>query len=150
MGGCFPVLIQIPVFIGLYNTLLNAIELRHAPFALWIHDLSAPEQLMIGGASVQLMVLILGISMFMQQYLAPSPGMDPAQRKVLLAMPVMLSVSFLMYPLPAGLVMYWIVNNTISITQQLYIKRERALSPMQATLLAGAAFLALGYLLTLL
>lgn len=150
MGGCFPVLIQIPVFIGLYNTLLNAIELRHSPFALWIHDLSAPEQLMIGGASVQLMVLILGISMFMQQYLAPSPGMDPAQRKVLLAMPVMLSVSFLMYPLPAGLVMYWIVNNTISITQQLYIKRERALSPMQATLLAGAAFLALGYLLTLL
>ncbi|NDC38284.1 MAG: membrane protein insertase YidC, partial [Proteobacteria bacterium] len=150
LGGCFPVLIQIPVFIGLYNALLNAIELRHAPFALWIHDLSAPERLMIGGAAVQLMVLILGVSMFMQQYMTPTPGMEPAQRKVLLAMPVVLTASFLIYPLPAGLVLYWIVNNTISITQQLYIKGARAISPMQATLIAGAALVAVGYLLTIL
>ena len=150
MGGCFPVLIQVPVLIGLYNALLNAIELRHAPFALWIKDLSAPEQLMIGGAAIQLMVLILGVSMFFQQYLTPTPGMDPVQRKVLLAMPVILSVSFLIYPLPAGLVLYWIVNNTISITQQLYIKRDRAISPLPATLLTGAALVVVGYLLTIL
>ena len=149
MGGCFPVLIQVPVFIGLYNALLNAIELRHAPFALWIQDLSAPEQFMIFGFPVQLMVIILGVSMFVQQVMTPTPGMEPLQRKMLLAMPIVLSISFLVYPLPAGLVLYWIVNNTISIVQQLYIKRELFISPMQATLLAGAVILALGYLLTL-
>jgi YidC/Oxa1 family membrane protein insertase len=105
---------------------------------------------MIGGAAIQLMVLILGVSMFFQQYLTPTPGMDPVQRKVLLAMPVILSVSFLIYPLPAGLVLYWIVNNTISITQQLYIKRDRAISPLPATLLTGAALVVVGYLLTIL
>lgn len=149
MGGCFPVLIQVPVFIGLYNALLNAIELRHAPFALWIQDLSAPEQFMVFGFPVQLMVIFLGVSMFVQQVMTPTPGMEPLQRKMLLAMPIVLSISFLVYPLPAGLVLYWIVNNTISIVQQLYIKREFFISPMQATLLAGAAILAVGYLLTL-
>ena len=149
MGGCFPMLIQIPVFLGLYNALLNAMELRHAPFALWIQDLSSPERFMIGTVPVQLMVLILGVSMFIQQYMTPTPGMEPAQRKILLLMPLILSISFIVYPLPAGLVLYWIVNNTISITQQSFIKNERRVSPLQATLLAGGAMLVFGYILTL-
>jgi YidC/Oxa1 family membrane protein insertase len=148
MGGCFPILLQVPVFIGLYNVLLNAIELRHAPFALWIQDLSSPEALMIGGISVPLMVLLLGVSMFLQQYSTPTAGLDPTQRKVMLFMPVILTGSFLIYPLPAGLTLYWLVNNTISVVQQVFLKTERRLNPYQATAIAGALMLVFAILLT--
>jgi YidC/Oxa1 family membrane protein insertase len=136
------------VFIGLYNVLLNAIELRHAPFALWIQDLSSPEALMIGGISVPLMVLLLGVSMFLQQYSTPTAGLDPTQRKVMLFMPVILTGSFLIYPLPAGLTLYWLVNNTISVVQQVFLKTERRLNPYQATAIAGALMLVFAILLT--
>lgn len=148
MGGCFPILLQVPVFIGLYNVLLNAIELRHAPFALWIQDLSSPEALVIAGVAVPLMVLLLGISMFLQQYSTPSAGLDPTQRKVMLFMPVILTGSFLIYPLPAGLTLYWLVNNTISVVQQVFLKTERRLNPYQATAIAGALMLVFAIVLT--
>ncbi len=148
MGGCLPILLQVPVFIGLYNVLLNAIELRHAPFALWIQDLSSPEALFVAGIPVPLMVLILGVSMFFQQYYTPSAGLDPVQRKVMLYMPLVLTGSFLIYPLPAGLVLYWVVNNTISIVQQIFLKTERRLNPYQATAIAGGLMFLFAVLLT--
>lgn len=148
MGGCFPILIQIPVFIGLYNALLNAFELRHARFALWVQDLSAPEALHLFGIPVPVMVLILGTSMFIQQYMMPNT-MDATQRKVMFLMPLILTASFIIYPLPAGLVLYWLVNNTISIVQQSYIKNHRKTGPFGATALAGVAIFAFGYVLTL-
>ena len=146
MGGCFPVLIQIPVFFGLINVLYNAIELRHAPFAIWIHDLSAPEHLVIGGLTIPLMVVLLCASMFAQQLMMPAPGIDPTQRKIMLAMPLVISYTFLY--LPAGLVLYYIVNNTISITQQMSIRSERNVSPLLSTALAGGALFTIGFLLT--
>ena len=148
MGGCLPVLLQVPVFIGLYNVLLNAIELRHAPFALWIHDLASPEALTLAGIHVPLMVLILGVSMFFQQYYTPTAGLDPMQRKIMLFMPIVLTGSFLIYPLPAGLVLYWVVNNTISIVQQIFLRTDRKLNPYQATAIAGALMFIFALVLT--
>ncbi|MCB0310256.1 MAG: membrane protein insertase YidC, partial [Bdellovibrionales bacterium] len=120
MGGCFPMLIQIPVFLGLYSGLLNSIELRHAPFALWIRDLSAPEYLHVAGLSIPVMVLLMGASMFIQMKTSPQSP-DPVQQKVALAMPIIFTAIFIVVPMPAGLVLYWLVNNLISITQSVYL-----------------------------
>jgi YidC/Oxa1 family membrane protein insertase len=143
MGGCLPVLIQIPVFLGLYNALLNAIELRHAPFALWIQDLSAPE------SPLPVMLLLMSASMLLQQWLTPSSA-DPQQKKIMMIMPVVFTVMFIIVPLPSGLVLYWLVNNSISIIQQVYLKNDRKASPFQATLIGSGIMLAFGYILTLL
>lgn len=108
MGGCFPILVQIPVFIALFWTLLAAVELRYAPFALWINDLSSPDPYYI-------LPLLMGISMFVQTRLNPTPT-DPIQAKVMQIMPVAFSVFFFFFP--AGLVLYSLVNNILSIAQQ--------------------------------
>src|SRR4030043_2005475 len=114
MSGCLPMLIQIPVFIALYNALQNAIEMRHAPFLLWIQDLSAKDPLYITP-------LIMGATMFMQQKMTPTAG-DPAQAKMFLLMPVMFTFLFLNFP--SGLVLYWLVNNVLSIRQQYYMNNK--------------------------
>jgi YidC/Oxa1 family membrane protein insertase len=114
LGGCLPVLIQIPVFIALYWTLLAAVELRHAPFLGWIHDLSAQDPLYI-------LPIIMGISSFIQTKMQPPPP-DPVQAKVMMIMPLAFSVMFFFFP--AGLVLYWVVNNTLSILQQWTITRK--------------------------
>lgn len=114
LGGCLPILIQIPVFIALYYVLLESVELRQAPFMLWIHDLSAKDPYYI-------LPLIMGASMFIQQKLNPAPP-DPTQAKILMFMPVFFTFLFLQFP--AGLVLYWVVNNILSIAQQWYITRE--------------------------
>lgn len=147
LGGCLPILIQIPVFLGLYNALLNSIELRHAPFALWIHDLSAPEALMIYGVSVPVMILIMGVSMFIQQWTTPSTG-DVQQQRMMMIMPVMFTAMFIIFPMPAGLVLYWLVNNIISIVQQVYLKRDRRANPIKPILLASVAIFVFGFILT--
>lgn len=149
LGGCFPMLIQIPVFLGLYNALLNAIELRHAPFALWIQDLSEPEYLTLLGIPIPVMLLVMGISMFIQQWLTPTPNMDPTQRKIMLFMPVIFTIMFIAIPLPAGLVLYWLVNNFMSIIQQLSLYRPTKVSPVQATAIGGVVIFLGAYLLTL-
>ena len=113
LGGCLPILIQIPVFISLYWVLLASVELRHAPFALWITDLSAKDPFFV-------LPVIYAITMFVQMKLQPASP-DPVQQKVMMAMPIIFSVMFLFFP--AGLVLYWIVNNVLSITQQWYINR---------------------------
>lgn len=113
MGGCLPVLVQIPVFIALYWVLLYSVELRHAPFALWIHDLTAPDPYYV-------LPVLMGLSMFVQTKLNPTPP-DPLQAKVMLIMPLVFSVMFFFFP--AGLVLYWLVNNVLSILQQWHINR---------------------------
>ena len=113
LGGCLPIVIQIPVFIALYWVLLATVELRHAPFALWIKDLSAADPYFV-------MPLVMGATMFLQTKLNPAPP-DPIQAKVMLAMPVVFTAMFLFFP--AGLVLYWIVNNVLSIAQQWHINR---------------------------
>jgi len=110
-GGCLPMLIQIPVFIALYYVLLESVELRHAPFALWITDLSAKDPFYV-------LPLLMGASMLLQQKMNPAPA-DPVQAKVMMAMPIVFTVVFLNFP--AGLVLYWVVNNSLSIAQQWYI-----------------------------
>lgn len=148
MGGCFPILIQLPVFLGLYNALLSSIEMRHAPFALWINDLSAPEHLMLGGIGIPVMVLLMGASMFLQQLTTPATG-DPAQRKAMLFMPIIFTVMFVIFPFPAGLVLYWLVNNLISIIQQMYLNKSRSINPLQATIVASVLIFCFGWVLTL-
>ena len=115
LSGCLPTLVQIPVFIALYNALMYSIELRHAPFiSFWINDLSAKDPTYIAP-------LVMGLSMFIQQKMTPTTA-DPAQAKMMLFMPVVFTVMFLSFP--SGLVIYWLVNNLISIAQQVYINRK--------------------------
>lgn len=114
LGGCLPILVQIPVFIALYWVLLASVEMRHAPFALWIKDLSAPDPYYI-------LPIIMGVTMIIQTKLNPTPP-DPIQAKVMTIMPIVFSVFFFFFP--AGLVLYWVVNNVLSIAQQQAINRS--------------------------
>lgn len=114
LGGCLPVIIQIPVFIALYWVLLESVELRQAPFILWIKDLASADP-------YHVLPLIMGVTMFVQQRLNPAPP-DPTQAKVMMFLPVLFTGLF--WNFPAGLVLYWIVNNTLSIIQQWYITRK--------------------------
>lgn len=115
-GGCLPILIQIPVFFALYQVLLGSIELRHAPFMLWITDLSAKDPYYVTP-------LIMGATMFLQQKMTPT-NMDPMQARVMLMMPVVFTFLFLNFP--SGLVIYWMVNNILTIAQQYMINRKPA------------------------
>jgi len=149
-GGCLPILIQLPVFLGLYQALLNSIELRHSPFALWIQDLSAPESLHLFGIGIPVMVLIMASTMMIQQWTTPSPTMDPAQKKAMMIMPFVFAIMFIVFPMPAGLVLYWLVNNLISITQQVYLRREGGgASAYKATFMASIVIFGVAYILTL-
>jgi len=121
LGGCLPMLLQIPVFFGLYQALANAIELRHAPFAFWVHDLSAPERLQVLGIGIPVLTILLGVSMFFQQRMTPQSG-DPAQQKVMMFMPLVFTYMFIGFP--AGLTLYWLTNNVLTIVQQYFVTRS--------------------------
>ena len=132
MGGCLPMVIQIPVFFALFRILGNSIELRHAPFVLWINDLSAPDRLfhlpftipyMTPPSGIPVLTLLMGASMFIQQKMTPTPG-DPMQAKIMLLMPVIFTFMFINFP--SGLVLYWLVNNVLSIGQQYRIIKRAA------------------------
>jgi YidC/Oxa1 family membrane protein insertase len=114
LGGCLPILVQIPVFIGLYWMLLETVELRQAPFVLWIRDLSAPDPYFV-------LPVLMGVTMFVQQKLNPAPP-DPIQAKIMMALPFVFTVFFAFFP--SGLVLYWLVNNLLSILQQWWITRR--------------------------
>lgn len=114
MSGCLPILIQIPVFIGLYWVLIESVQLRQAPFIFWIHDLSVSDPFYV-------LPVLMGISMFLQQRLNPPPP-DPTQAKVMMLMPIIFTVMFLKFP--AGLMLYWFVNNSVSFLQQWFIMRS--------------------------
>ena len=114
LGGCLPILVQIPVFISLYWVLLESVEMRQAPFILWIQDLSTKDPYFV-------LPLIMGISMFIQQKLNPAPP-DPMQAKIMMALPFVFTIFFAFFP--SGLVLYWVTNNILSITQQWYITHQ--------------------------
>jgi YidC/Oxa1 family membrane protein insertase len=113
MGGCLPMVVQIPVFFALYKALSFSIELRHAPFFLWVTDLADKDPYYVTP-------VIMGITMFVQQKMTPSQ-MDPIQQKMMLALPVVFTFMFLSFP--SGLVLYWLVNNILTIGQQMYINK---------------------------
>jgi len=126
LGGCLPMVLQIPVFFSLYKVLLQTIELRHAPFMLWMTDLSAPDRLAIGIdipglGGIPVLTLLMGGTMFLQQRMTPSTG-DPAQAKVMMFLPVIFTFMFLNFA--SGLVLYWFINNLLSIGQQYVINRS--------------------------
>jgi len=120
LGGCLPIVVQIPVFIALYWVLLASVELRHAPFMLWIDDLSNVDPWYV-------LPVLMGATMIIQTKLNPEPP-DPVQAKVMKIMPIAFSVFFFFFP--AGLVLYWLVNNVLSIAQQWHINHtlERAMA----------------------
>jgi len=113
MGGCLPMVVQIPVFFALYKSLMFSIELRHAPFFLWVTDLADKDPYYVTP-------VIMGVTMFIQQKMTPSQ-MDPMQQKIMLALPVVFTFMFLSFP--SGLVLYWLVNNVLTIGQQMYINK---------------------------
>jgi len=131
VGGCLPMLLQIPVFFALYRVLYSALAIRHAPFMLWINDLSAPDRLPLGfkipihywnlDQGLPVLTILMGISMFFQQKMSPTTG-DPRQEKMMMMMPVVFTVFFVNFP--SGLVLYWLVNNILSIGQQYYINKK--------------------------
>ncbi|MBN1163359.1 MAG: membrane protein insertase YidC [Candidatus Krumholzibacteriota bacterium] len=145
LGGCLPLLLQMPVFIALFNVLRNTIELRDAPFVLWINDLSSPDvlfnfgtKLPLLGSECHILPLLMGGAMFLQSKMGGSPtgeGVGAAQTKMMSTM-MPIVFTFIFYGMPSGLVLYWIVNNILSIIQQYYahqqIEKENALAPAGA------------------
>jgi YidC/Oxa1 family membrane protein insertase len=127
LGGCLPMVLQIPVFFALYRMLYSSVDLLHQPFMLWINDLTAPDRLNVGftipylGNGLPVLTLLMGATMFIQQKMTPSTG-DPRQEKLMLMMPVVFTVMFINFP--SGLVLYWLVNNVLSIVQQYWINRS--------------------------
>ena len=119
MGGCFPIMIQIPVFIALYWVLLSSVEMRNAPWMGWIHDLSAPDPYYI-------LPLVMTLTTLLQTALNPAPP-DPLQAKMMWFMPLAFSVMFFFFP--SGLVVYWITNNILSIAQQWLINVRMGVPP---------------------
>lgn len=133
MGGCLPMVLQIPVFFALYKVLLVSIELRGAPFMLWITDLSAPDTLFGHIAGFSLggpLPYLMGITMIIQQKMTPS-GMDPKQAKMMMLMPVIFTFMFLNFA--SGLVLYWLVNNLLSIGQQFFINKKTGIKAASAS-----------------
>jgi len=130
MGGCLPMIIQIPVFFALFRLLGSAIELRHAPFMLWINDLAAPDRLfhfpfqipfMAPPSGIPVLTLLMGASMFIQQKMTPTPG-DPTQAKIMMFLPIIFTFMFINFP--SGLVLYWFVSNILTIGQQYRIQKR--------------------------
>ena len=129
LSGCLPMLVQLPVFFGLYNALMQAIELRHAPFFGWITDLSQPDRLgtlaipFVEPPGIPVMTLLMGASMVLQQRMTPQMG-DPTQQRMMMLMPVIFTVMFVNFP--SGLVVYWFANNLMAIGQQWATNRSKA------------------------
>ncbi|MBF0229678.1 MAG: membrane protein insertase YidC [Desulfamplus sp.] len=130
MSGCLPLLVQMPIFFALYRMLYQAIELRHAPFIGWINDLASPDRLFHFGLEIPFMqppygipvlTIIMGATMFLQQKMSPVMG-DPIQAKIMMFMPLFMTVIFINFP--SGLVLYWLVNNIVSIGQQYYTQKK--------------------------
>ncbi len=125
LGGCLPLVIQMPVFFALYWVLMESVEIRQAPFIFWIHDLSMKDPLFI-------LPILMGLSMFLMQKMQPTAAnMDPMQQKIMQFMPVVMTAFFLFFP--AGLVLYWVVNNTLSIVQQTYVTRKMEKEDLKKT-----------------
>jgi YidC/Oxa1 family membrane protein insertase len=131
LGGCLPMLLQLPIFWALFTTLRSAYQLRNAPFLFWIKDLSAPDMLAtVGGVPIRVLPVLMGLSMFLQQKLS-GVGNDPTQKTMLYVMPVMFTVIFLNFP--SGLVLYWFVNNLLVTAAQYVILKRTPVEPAGVT-----------------
>lgn len=123
LGGCLPIVLQMPIMIGLFLALQNSIELRGVPWVLWVTDLSVPDTLIRIGIPVNPLPILMGVTMFIQQKLTPMPTADPAQKQIFMMMPIILTVMF--YNFPSGLSLYWVVQNILSIGQQYLMVRRK-------------------------
>jgi membrane protein insertase, YidC/Oxa1 family, N-terminal domain len=126
LGGCLPILIQLPFFFALYQVLIAAIELRHAPFMLWINDLASPDRLWIGFDipylhGIPVLTLLMGASMYVQQKMTPTAA-DPMQMRIMQFLPIVFTIMFINFA--SGLVLYWFINNLLSILQQYFVNRQ--------------------------
>ena len=122
MGGCLPLLLQMPLLFGFYSALSYSIELRRAPWMLWVTDLSQPDYIIqIGTYSIPVLAILMAISMFVQQKLTPTTNVDPAQAKMMMIMPLMFT--FMFWSQSSGLVLYWLTSNLIGIIQQVFINK---------------------------
>jgi YidC/Oxa1 family membrane protein insertase len=120
-AGCLPMLLQMPILMGFYSALMHAIELRQAPFALWINDLSSPDRLVVMGVGIPVLTLLMGGSMVLQTWMTPAQG-DPMQQRMMMFMPLLFTFMFI--NMPSGLVLYWLINNVLSIAQQYWMMRN--------------------------
>ncbi len=118
MGGCLPLLLQMPLLFGFYSALSYSIELRRAPWMLWVKDLSQPDYVI---HNIPILAIVMAVSMFIQQRLTPTTNVDPAQAKMMLIMPVMFT--FMFWSQSSGLVLYWLTSNVIGIIQQIFINK---------------------------
>lgn len=124
MGGCLPMLIQLPFFIGFYNVLTVAIEMRGANW-LWVTDLSQPEHL-----PIHILPVLMIVAQFVMQKMTPTPGQDPAQAKMMMFLPLVFG--FMFYNMSSGLVLYWLTSNVVGIGQQWFINRSMPAPPPEA------------------
>jgi YidC/Oxa1 family membrane protein insertase len=118
MGGCLPLLLQMPLLFGFYSALSYSIELRRAPWMLWVKDLSQPDYVLY---NIPVLAILMAVSMFIQQKLTPTTNVDPAQAKMMMIMPVMFT--FMFWSQSSGLVLYWLTSNVIGIIQQILINK---------------------------
>jgi YidC/Oxa1 family membrane protein insertase len=124
LGGCLPIIVQMPVLIGLFLALQNSIELRGAAFALWITDLAIPDTLFwVVGIPINPLPIAMGATMILQQKLTPTPTADPNQKQMFTMMTVVMTVMF--YNFPSGLSLYWLTQNILSIAQQYYMLKRK-------------------------
>ncbi len=122
LGGCLPMVVQLPFLYGFYRVLDLAIELRHAPWILWMKDLSAPDRLVIMGLPIPVLVILMTIASFILQRMTPVASVDPSQQRMMMFMPVFFA--FMFYRLASGMVLYWLVSSTVQILQQVFINRR--------------------------
>jgi YidC/Oxa1 family membrane protein insertase len=122
LGGCLPMLLQMPFLYAFYRVLDISIELRHAPWIWWVKDLSAPDRLMIMGYSVPVLVILMTIVSFLLQRMTPMATADPSQQRMMMFMPIMFA--FMFYRLASGMVLYWLTSSLVQLVQQVYINRR--------------------------
>ena len=125
LGGCWPMLLQMPLLYGFYRVLDLAIELRHAPWIWWVKDLSAPDRLNIMGVSLPVLVILMTIASFVLQRMTPVATADPSQQRMMMLMP--LFMGFMFYRFASGMVLYWLTSSVVQILQQVYINRRMPL-----------------------
>jgi YidC/Oxa1 family membrane protein insertase len=122
LGGCLPMLAQMPLLYGFYRVLDLAIELRHAPWIGWVTDLSAPDRLHVMGFQIPMLVVLMTVASFVLQRMTPMATADPAQARMMMFMPIFMGVMF--YRFASGMVLYWLVSSTVQILQQVFINRR--------------------------
>jgi len=124
LGSCLPMGLQLPFLYGFYRVLANSIELRHAPWILWVKDLSAVDTINVFGFALPVLTTLMVVTMYFQTKITPMATTDPSQQRMMVMMPLMMGVMFYIYALPSGLMLYYSTANIIGIAQQIFINRK--------------------------